>query len=125
VKKLLSLAAILFLIPLSVIAEEKFCDENGHCYTKKGDSSQWYDSLVEKGLVTVGKQPETNKLDTVVKGLEKFQKEQQEKEDRELSKKQEAVNLYKKLVDAGYTPMQAWESALKNLGFPPPENPKK
>lgn len=58
-KKTPFLILVTFLIPTILFAEEKFCDENGHCYTKQGDSSQWYEPLIKQGFVPAGTRPKT------------------------------------------------------------------
>lgn len=87
----------------------------------------WYDKLLEQGGVPAPGQPQPiviekeNNFSRAIKNLEKFQQEQQERQDRDMEVKQKAVKLYKEMVDAGYAPMQAWSITLKDLGFPPPD----
>lgn len=94
----------------------------------------WYDALLEQGYVPAGVKPkvitepggtpgnyQTDKLSTMLRGLEKFQKEEKAKEEERQKKLSKQVDMYKTLRDAGYEPNKAYEAVMKGIELPQPD----
>lgn len=94
----------------------------------------WYDALLEQGAVPAGVKPkvitepggtpgnyQTDKLSTMLRGLEKFQKEEKAKEEERQKKLSKQVDMYKTLREAGYEPNKAYEAVMKGTTLPEPD----
>jgi hypothetical protein len=64
---------------------------------------------------------QTDKLSTMLRGLEAFQRKEQEKEEKRQKEMTRQVDMYKTLREAGYDPDKAYEAVMKGVSLPKPE----
>ncbi|MBI5150867.1 MAG: hypothetical protein HZA28_08895 [Candidatus Omnitrophica bacterium] len=94
--------------------------------------------LIPEGAVPAGVRPktilepggepgyyQTDPLSNAVRGLEKFQQEQQKKEERKQETLKNQTAIYQSLIEAGYDQQTAYEAAIKNEFLPPPQLKRK
>jgi hypothetical protein len=84
------------------------------------DAEMLRQGYVPKGAAS--KKTTKESLDELADSLGEIAEAHRQRKAQELEQKQKAISLYNDMVDAGYSPMQAWEFCLKSHGFPPPSN---